>query len=330
MRNRKKYVLVSFLSLLLLLSLPGLPWSARLRHTVDRAIVKARITVARWRGHEPRLVSISGKLRLPGAQVQALDSRSGWATLADNEGRFTLPDLTWYPGAAYDLVISDGGDEGELVKVVAPDDFPEGAVFKVDEIDLSGARNVSLKDLPGVNSVTYQDYDARNDHYYKELFDALTAGKESEEARLEAINNYVASKKIEGPSQSSFKSPRQTLEGGSSYCGHLCAAMRSILKAGGYSTREIHLCESEDASRSHAVVEIYCGGEWHLYDPTFGVRFKNRNQKVASYKEMRLDASLISEEAFENLKPNARRQLFASLSSMYRSGHHHFYYFKND
>jgi transglutaminase-like putative cysteine protease len=106
--------------------------------------------------------------------------------------------------------------------------------------------------------------------------------------------------------------------------------MRSILKAGGYRTREIHMCEGDEPSRSHAVVEVYCGGEWHLYDPTFGVRFKSRNEKVASYKEMRLDASLISEDAFENLKPNARRQLFSSLSRMYRSGHHHFYYFKNE
>jgi hypothetical protein len=96
-----------FLSLLVLvLFFPGSPWVGHTRHTLKRTTTKAEMKLARWRGYEPRLVSIAGQLNAPGLEVQALDSRSGWATLTGRDGRFVLPEVMWYPGADYELVIT--------------------------------------------------------------------------------------------------------------------------------------------------------------------------------------------------------------------------------
>jgi hypothetical protein len=73
----------------------GFSLSAHMRHKIRKIITKAEITFSKLRGYEPRLISISGSTGVPGAHVQALDSRSGWATFCDIEGRFT----TWHSNA---------------------------------------------------------------------------------------------------------------------------------------------------------------------------------------------------------------------------------------
>ena len=60
--------------LVVLLFLPGLPWSAGTRHSLKRAVIKSRMKLASWRGVEPQLMSISGRIDVPGARVQALDA----------------------------------------------------------------------------------------------------------------------------------------------------------------------------------------------------------------------------------------------------------------
>lgn len=333
MKPRLKRWLGSLLSLsllLLLFFLPGPPWSSRVHHMLNRVIVKAEMSFARWGGHEPRLLSLSGKLDVPGALVQALDSRSGWAALADNQGRFVLLDVMWwYPRASYDLVVSTNEEKGELVKVTAPERFPESGVFDIGQVNLNQSSEAQLAALPGVASITYQDYDARNNEYYKELFDKLTAGSISDEEKISAINDYVGTKRNPEETQWELGSPRRTLETGSGSCGHMSAAMRMLLATGSYKAREIHLSDGKTPPATHAVVEVFYGGEWHLYDPTFGVKFLNQDGQVASYKEVRLDTTLITEDLFERSEPRKRGELAALLTSMYRTGFHHFYCFKD-
>ena len=326
-RNWKRWA-VSLLCLSLLvfvLFFPGTPWAGRVRHSLKRIALRAEMKLARWRGNEPRLVSIAGQLNAPGLQVQALDSRSGWAALTGRDGRFVLPDVMWYPGASYELVISSDDSTGRLIKVRAPETFPEGGSFSVGELDSDRGAEVELGSLIGVNSITREDFDMENRDYYKELFDRLTAGKRADDETISAINDFVASKLNYEETQWELGSPRRVLDRGSQYCGHLCTAMQTLLAIGGYKTRAVHMSDGNTPPGTHAVVEVFYGGGWHLYDPTYGIKF-NRDRDVAGYRDVRLDTSMISEDLFHRFRPKVRRQLMELLPGIYATGYHHFYY----
>jgi transglutaminase superfamily protein len=332
MRNKWKRwaVPVLCLSLLVLfLFFSGSPWAARVRHTLKRTAVKAEMKLASWRGHEPRLVSIAGHLNEPGVQIQALDSRSGWATLTGNDGRFVLPDVMWYPGASYELVISRDEFTGRLIKVRAPETFPESGVFSVGELDVDRGAQVEIASLIGVNSITREDFDVKNRDYYKALFDKLTAGKQSDEEKIGAIHEYVACKLNYNETQWELGSPRRVLESGSEYCGHLSTAMETLNAIGGYRTRAINVIDINHPTGTHMVVEVFYDGGWHLYDPTFGVKFQRKGGQVASYRDVRLDTSLITEDLFAKFDAKFRRHLMDILPAAYATGQHHFYYFKD-
>ena len=297
--------------------------SPHLRHKVNRIGTKAEMKLSKWRGVEPRLASIAGESGIPGARVQALDSRSGWATLCDREGKFILPDVLWYSGASYDLVVSTDERNGKRVEISAPTTPPEG-VFNAGKIALHRGGEVDLQDLSGINSVSYEDYDFPNRDYYRRLFEELTQGKMTDEERIKAVNDYIAGKLNYKETQWELGSPRRILERGSQYCGHLASAMAAIL-AVAYPTRIINLSDGTNPPNTHVVVEVFYQGRWHLYDPTFGVEFKDRDGKVAGYQDVRLDTSLISRDLFESYR---RRYPKASLDWMpfvYASGFHRFY-----
>jgi len=315
--------------IVLILFLPGLPWAGRIRHTLKRTIVKSEMRLAKWRGHEPRFVSITGQVTAPGAQIQALDSRTGWASLADRDGRFVLPGEMWYPGAAYDLVISKDESTGTIFHVHAPDAYPDQGVFSVGELDAGEGASVDTNSLIGVNSISFEDFDARNSDYYKELFDKLTAGKQSDDEKITALNDYVAGKLNYQETQWELGSPRRVLERGSQYCGHLSTALETLLTIGGYHARAVHMSNAETPPGTHVVVEVFYDGGWHLYDSTFGLKFKTTDGRVASYKEVRLDPGMITEDLFVRFKPADRRVWMALLPGIYQTGYHHFYYFRN-
>lgn len=355
MRVRLKPVIIATAVVLVTLSLlfvPGLPWSARCQHYVKRVAVRAEMKLARWRGHEPRLMSIAGRLNAPGVRVQALDSRSGWAALSDREGRFALPDVMWYPGASFELVVSSDDSTGKLIKVRAPEAFPEGGVFNVGELDAGQGTAVELASLSGDNSVTREAFDSKNTAYYEELFEKLTADKHTDQEKIGAIHDYVSGKLDYTQTQPRLGSPRRVLESGSEFCGHLSAAMETLLVIGGYKARAVDItaggnqCDphreiGRDVESSnnditaegnpcltHVVVEVLYGGEWHLYDPTFGYKLQNDQGEVLSYKDVRLNTNLISENLFTRFTPKARRRLAALLAGIYGTGYHHYYCFK--
>lgn len=327
-RKRLLYISLLLLLVVTVLCAPPFPWSARFRHKLDRVIVKSEMTLAGWRGYKPRLISISGRVAIPGAQIQAVDSRSGWATLADAKGRFVLPDVMWYPGATYEIVTSTGDDEGWLTKVTAPKQAPESGEFDIGELNLDLANSVPLADLPGINSITYEDYDNANQGYYRDLFDRLTSEKESDEQRIDALDDYVAAKLNYEATQWGPGSPRQVLEQGTQYCGHLSTAMATLLATANYKTRRVNVSDGQNPPGTHVVVEVLYEGQWHLYDPTYGIKFQNREGKVASYKDVRLDPGLIKEDLLTRVEPKKRREVFSLLLGVYGTGYHHFYYFK--
>jgi hypothetical protein len=325
MRNKIKAAILLPLLVALALFLPGLPWSAISRHKLIKIIVKAEIVLNKWRGYDPRLVSIAGETDIAGARVQALDSRSGWATLCDNEGKFTLPDVLWYPDATYNLVVSTEENTAEVVKVRAPSMFPSTGIINVGRVRMNAEQKVDLAELPGDNSYSYEYFDLQNRDYYRRVFDELTVGKISDGEKVEAVNDYISARLNYNETQWELGTPRRILEKGSQYCGHLSTAMATILAAA-FSVRVIHLTDAAVPPNTHAVVEVFYEGNWHLYDPTFGVKFKNNEGQVASYKELRLDPGLIAPDLFSTFRQKYPRVPTSSLAAIYSSGHHHFYY----
>jgi hypothetical protein len=306
----------------------GLLFSPRLRHQARRVVVKAEMTVAGWRGHPARLVALAGNVTVAGAQVQALDSRSGWAALSDNDGRFSLPGVVWYPGASYDLVLSTDGESGRMISVTPTEPPSAEDTVNLGDLSFDGGKAVELGKLPGVSSFTLADYDAANGAFYRDLYAQITAGKQTDEAVIGAVNDYVATKLNYDQTQWELGSPRRVLENGSEYCGHLSAAMATLLANGPYRVRQINLIDGQSPPGTHVVVEVFYGGAWHLYDPTYGTVYRNREGAVASYKELRLDTGAIKEELFARLTPKQRRATVALLLGIFATGHHHFYYFK--
>ncbi|HLG17690.1 MAG TPA: transglutaminase-like domain-containing protein [Blastocatellia bacterium] len=304
---------------------PALPWSARCRHALHRIVTKAEMKLASWQGHEPRLVSITGGVGLPGVEVQALDSKSGWVVVTDRDGKFTLPDVLWYPGAVFDLIVSTDGKRGRLISITAPADVSEGGSFSVGYLDPGQGREVTLDDLPGVRSTTYVDFDVKNRDYYEELFHKLTSGKMSDAEKADAINSYVATKLNYNETQREMESPRRVLERGSQYCGQLSAAMITLLAAGGYSARGVDMIGGSPPRNTHFVVEVFYDEAWRLYDPTFGVKYQRADGTVMSYRDVRLDTSLISEDVFRDLRGSERRRVLEWMPQVYGTGYHHYY-----
>ncbi|HLG14242.1 MAG TPA: transglutaminase-like domain-containing protein [Blastocatellia bacterium] len=310
---------------------PGLPWSEKLRLNLRRAYVKAEVRIARWRGAEPRLASIAGRLArtgagantdaLAGARVLAVESTSQYGALSDVRGEFLLPHLMWYPGAEYTLIIAPGVDRRTRLTVSAPPSYPEGGVIKLGELRLDGEDEVAATE-PGVRPM---DYDDRNDEFYRALFDQLTSNAETDRQKLEAINRYVATRLNYKEPARSFESPRLILERGSAYCVNMASAMAALTVAGKYPTRVVHLSDTPEYSHTHTVVEIHYADQWHVFDPTWGLFFLNNNGVVASYKELRLNPGLITPAAFQRLDREASREILEWMPRTYGSGIHQLY-----
>lgn len=195
--------------------------------------------------------------------MQALDSLSGWATLCDPQGKFTLPDVLWYPDATYDLIVSADEDKGEVVKVSAGSLDPSTGVVNVGRLALNTDHRVDLSELPGDNSYTYEYFDFQNRDYYRSVFDELTAHLASDEEKVDAVNNYVAAKLNYKETQWELGSPRRILEYGSQYCGHLSTAMATIL-AVAFPVRIIHLTDRAKILLN-SLADIYSSGHHHFY-----------------------------------------------------------------
>lgn len=299
-------------------------FSARLRHKIKRVIFATEKNLSELRGHKSQLISIKGETGLAGAQVQALDSKSGWASLCDPEGRFVLPDVVWYPNASYELIISTDDIKGRKIRIVAPSTFPTDGILDIGSLSLDDTAEVDQEQLPGTNLISFQRYDFQNRDYYRKLYEDLTDGKISHEENVDAVNKFIAERLDYNETQWDLGSPRRVIDHGSQYCGHLSFAMATVL-AVGYSTRIVNLWDGSDPPNTHVVVEVFYKGEWHLYDPTYGVTFKDETGRVVSYKELRLNPGLISEETFSDFRQRYPKVSFDRMRDMYRSGYHHYY-----
>ena len=106
--------------------------------------------------------------------------------------------------------------------------------------------------------------------------------------------------------------------------------MAAITEAGNYPTRTVHLSDRPEHVQTHVVVEVYYGDQWHLYDPTFGVSFLDKQGAVASYKQIRLDPSLVTPETFRGMAAETVRGIMEWMPKAFGSGLHQVYYATKD
>ncbi|MBI3652309.1 MAG: carboxypeptidase regulatory-like domain-containing protein [Acidobacteria bacterium] len=330
MNLRTKRTLGSGLGLIVVLTilfLPGLPWSARCRHTFKKLKMKSEMKVAAWQGETPTLISLAGRVIMnhsrkqpaEGAEIEALDSISGWASLTDTSGDFVLRDVLWYPKASYTLVIKINDYEARRIDVFASEQYPDNGILSIGELEIDKSCTLNLKLTPGMNSVTYIKPDRENASYYRNLFAKLTKEETTDEGKLTALNRYVASKFTADQTARGYVSPRQVLENGSNSEWALALALVTLAEAGNYQARMLDLIDAASPPYVHMVTEVYYNESWHLYDPVTGKSFHNQARQVASYKNFRLDA-----EAIKNLCASTQ-ELNPQLIKLYRSGFYHYY-----
>ena len=340
--KRVNALAASVLFLGAILFLPGLPWSARCRHVIKRTLTKAELKISAWQGYHLGLISLSGRLvsqdrPMEGAEVEALDSLSGWAALADAEGEFSLPDLQWNAGASYTLLITENDYQARLLRVTAPERYPQDGEVNLGNLALDRAYAVDAAELPGRTSTSYLLRDKANWSYYRELFDRLTAANRGDAAKLDAINQHVAARLVapgsEDPQESATHidepAPRRVLEVGSRHCARLALAFATLAEAGNYKTRILDLIDGPRGPAAHMVVEVYYGDRWHLYDPVGGIPIGKADGGTMSYRELHLCNIVERNAALPRFLPAHLPAIPGpendDLAKVFRSGLHHYY-----
>jgi hypothetical protein len=338
LKKRISYSCIGIVLLLTLMFLPGLPWAARFRHIVRKIHTKAEIKAAAWKGESPQLVSLSGKLAtrqsnkqiLEGAEIEALDSVSGWATLTNKAGEFVLRDVIWYPKANYTLIITFNFHETKQLRVIAPEKYPDDQMIALGELQLDNACQIDVTDTPGMNATSYLKLDQENLDYYKNLFAQLTQGKNTDEEKIEAINKYVASKFVLDRTTVPYTVPKQILESGSNSPWQIAVSLATLAEIGNYKTRMLDLIDKASPPATHMVTEIYYKDRWHLYDPILGISFRNGLGTVASYKDLKLLTEFSSTERTVDKSSPILSEQFIPFVNLYNSGFHHYYYLRRE
>ena len=344
MKNKRRLRIAGLLLLPVIGFLsPGLPWSASCRDIRTRLIARAEIKASAWQGVSPRLASLSGRMMrgdrpLKGAEIEALYSTSGWAVIANRDGGFVIPDITWYPGVRYVLLVRANDYQQRGFQVDAPASYPERGIQDIGELRFDEGFRFG-QDITGQNSISYLTYDRHNDEFYKNLCARLTAGKHTDDERLAAAAAYVAGKLVgeeaaaadfESPRHLDDESPREVLERGSRYCGKLSLAFATLAKAGNYTTRLVNVIDSMVEPSAHMVTEVYYREQWHLFDPTSGIAPHSKEGDIISYKQICLSNDSIDIESAPSHLPMIHGTTTDWLAMAYRSGFHHYYYFRND
>ncbi|MBI4854890.1 MAG: transglutaminase domain-containing protein [Acidobacteria bacterium] len=340
MKSKLKYLLIGFLTFAIIITIvfaPDLPWSMKVFFNLRRVSAKTGEKLSNWQGKQTKIISIKGKLTgygamteaLKGAQIIALESSSGYSSLSNEKGEFTIPHLVWYPGAQYNLVISASDFYTRLIKLTSPQLLSDASA-STNILDF-GEINFDLAIKTERSQVVFRTmkYDTLNHSYYKALFDELTVNATSDEEKISKINSFVASKLNYNEPAKSFPTPRAIIEKGSCYCSNLAIAMAAITSAANYPTRTIHLTDTPNYLNTHVVVEVYYNGSWHLYDPTYGIFFLNKQNSVASYRDLRLNPSLVREESsFKNLDASLVQDILKWMPDAFNSGFYQSYLVK--
>jgi hypothetical protein len=106
--------------------------------------------------------------------------------------------------------------------------------------------------------------------------------------------------------------------------------MAAITSAGNFPTRTVHMTDNPEYTRTHVTVEVYYGGRWHLYDPTYGVHYSDATGLVASYKQLRLNPALVAPGTFSSLPEREAGETQAWMLADFASGYNQIYLLSKD
>jgi hypothetical protein len=325
---RRALVLATCAMLVATALLPVVSASSRIRYRLGRFVAKAELYLAGSSGSAERLLTVRGRLDRPGSRVEALDSLSGWATIADPDGTFTVLDLQWSPGSRVDLLVTSAAGSARLFTVTLPGAYPDDGTLDAGPLAFAEGRPVETEQLFGINSISYLDFDAANGAYYRGVFDALTLGRGTDEERIDAVNRFVASRYNPDQPRLAERDARSTLEAGSSSSGPLSLAMATVCRAGGYPVRLVDMVAERGARQSHRIVEVFYNGRWHLYDPSYGLSVRDEAGRVVGYSELRRDAALLAGLPFDSVERFGWET--ERMPELFASGIFHLYMFRPD
>jgi hypothetical protein len=234
----------------------------------------------------------------------------------------------------YTLLIVPNPYQARELSIGAPDGAPVDSAIQLGELSFDRACPAAIDQVPGRQSISHLKFDKKNADYYRQLFYDLTMGANSDAEKIAAVNRFLSTRLItrpedqrpEDPVLRDSESPRCVVDSGTRYCGKLALALATIAESADYKTRLIDLINGASSYDAHALVEIYYDDQWHLYDPTSGLSYKNELGQVASCKELRLRPDLIGPGRPPTHLPairNLGRDWFAGLV---RDGLVHYYY----
>jgi transglutaminase-like putative cysteine protease len=267
------------------------------KQKVNKVLASYQSKFARQIGVSSRQLKMTGKTNVPGTLITLVNPKSKWAVLTDNEGKFNLPDIDWYPGKSYFIRFRFDKEKTAEIETFAPWKYPENGSLDLGTIDLLTLFKKNQREH------TYMTvaFDSINQKYYQELYSKVTEGLKTEEEKAIALTKFVSQKRVKKKKPlSKVLTARQLLEPNEPYsytCGELSNALAHLAFAGDFKVRCIDMILNGNPGETpytHVVVEIFYNQKWHLYDPNFGVAYRNQNGEIASYQEIRLDDKLLN------------------------------------
>ncbi len=246
-----------------------------------RTSVRSVVSIFTGEPADPTMVVLAGRGVAPHARVDVVGSRSGLATFADAEGRFSLPGVAWRPGQKYRIAVSQDGRSASVSQVVASHVPSDRGVLDIGSLPVTDSPLVALEDVSGLNSFAVVEF--HGDAYLAGVVRAVSVEAATDTQRVGALDEFVAS--LYDPNALERRTPHETVALGSGRASDLNDAMASLARIAGYESRLVDVGDPDHPGLTYPLVEVSFDGEWHVYDPATATRFSTEDGRVPSFAE---------------------------------------------
>lgn len=246
-----------------------------------RSSVRSVVSIFTGEPADPSMVVLAGRGVAPHARVDVVGSRSGLATFADAEGRFSLPGVAWRPGQKYRIAVSEDGQSASIAQVVASHVPSDRGVLDIGSLPVTDTPLVALEDVAGLNSFAVVEF--HGDAFLAGVVRAVTVEAASDSDRVGAIDDFVAS--LYDPNALDRRTPHETVALGSGRASDLNDAMAALARIAGYESRLVDVGDPDHPGLTYPLVEVSFDGAWHVYDPATATRFSTEDGRVPSFAE---------------------------------------------
>ena len=246
-----------------------------------RTSVRSVVSIFTGEPADPTMVVLAGRGVAPHARVDVVGSRSGLATYADAEGRFSLPGIAWRPGQKYRIAVSQDGSSASVSQVVASHVPSDRGVLDIGSLPVTDSPLVALENVTGLNSFAVVEF--HGDAYLAGVVRAVTVEAATDTERVGALDEFVAS--LYDPNALERRSPHETVALGSGRASDLNDAMAALARFAGFESRLVDVGDPDHPGLTYPLVEVSFDGAWHVYDPATATRFSTDDGRVPSFAE---------------------------------------------